>query len=269
MNLRFRAFFSWKSPWGLLGLAAATGLASCRHEVVTPVPAVDYFPVVLNTYRTYVVADSSWTNGVLAVSTYQLRERVSEQFTDAAGQPAYRLVRSKRASASASWVDDSVLVVQKLPRAVLLTRNNLRTVELIYPLRAGKAWNATAFTVSTQVTSGQDTITNLTRAYGATVGTPYTTRAVGGQAAKRYEATALTYDTLPAQPPATVGTPDANALYQRGLQQVYAQGVGLVQRRRFSYYTYIIKSDGSYTLTPGVVQNGHSRFETLLETGTI
>jgi len=237
--------------------------------VVTPVPAVDYFPVVLSTYRTYAVADSSWTNGVLTVSNYQFRERVSEQFTDAAGQPAYRLVRSRRVSASASWVDDSVLVVQKLPRAVLLTRNNLRTVELIYPLQAGKAWNATAFTVNTQATGVPDSITNLTRAYGATVGTPYTTRPVGGQGGQRYEATALTYDTLPAQPPATVGTPDVNVYYQRGLQQVYAQGVGLVQRRRFSYYTYTVNPDFSYKLTPGIVQNGHSRFETLLETGTI
>jgi hypothetical protein len=269
MNLRFRGVFRVQAKGMLLGLAAVAGLASCRHEMVTPVPAVDYFPVAIGSYRTYAVADSTWTNGVVSVSNYQLRERVSEQFTDGAGQLAYRLVRSRRAAAGATWVDDSVLVVQVLPRAVLLTRNNVRTVELVYPLQANKAWNATAFTVNTQTTGVRDSITNLTRAYGPAVGTSFTTLPVGGQAAKSYPATVQTYATLPAQAPATLGTPDVNLYYQRGLQQVYAQGVGLVQRRRFSHYTYTVKPDGSFNLTPGIVQSGISRFETLLETGTI
>ncbi|MGI4759949.1 MAG: hypothetical protein ACRYF0_04545, partial [Janthinobacterium lividum] len=92
MNLRFRLLSRLlNARWGAL-LALPALLAGCRHESVVPTPVVDYFPVVVGTYRTYAVTDSVWANARVTVSGYQLRERVAEQFTDAAGQPAYRLV---------------------------------------------------------------------------------------------------------------------------------------------------------------------------------
>lgn len=262
MNQRFCLPFAGKLPrrWAL-ALGVGPGLLSgCRHEVVIAPAYDDYFPVALNTYRTYAVSDSTWLNGQPTVSQYQLRERVSEQFTDAAGQPAYRLTRSKRLSAAGAWRDDSVLVVQVLPRAVLLTRNNVRTVELICPARASQGWNGNAFSVST---FQPDTISNLTRYYGPAVGGAYTTPAAGGQAAKTYPVTVATRTTQPG------GIDDVNAYSQRGTQQVYARGVGLVLRRRFSYNTFTTSANGFQNLTPGVVQNGASRRETLLETGTL
>ncbi|MVN75715.1 hypothetical protein GO988_05190 [Hymenobacter sp. HMF4947] len=263
MNLRFCLPFASKLPlsWAwALGVGPALLLSGCRHEVVVAPAYDDYFPVVLNTYRTYAVSDSSWLNGKVTVSQYQFRERVSEQFTDAAGQPAYRLVRSKRLTPAEAWRDDSVLVVQVLPRAVLLTRNNVRTVELIYPARAGQGWNGNAFSVST---FQPDTIINLTRYYGPAVGGAYTTLAAGGQPAKTYPVTVATRNTQPG------GINDVNAYSQRGTQQVYASGVGLVWRRRFSYYTFTTSANGFQTITRGIVQNGASRSETLLETGTL
>lgn len=243
-------------------LSAAALLAGCRHESVVPDPVVDYFPVVVGTYRTYAVADSTWASGKVTVSTYQLRERVAEQFTDAAGQAAYRLVRSRRLTSADGWRDDSALVVQVLPRAVVLTRNNVRTIELVYPLRANKAWNRTAFTVTTGA-AVPDTITNLTRTYGPAVGTAYTTPASAGAPAKSYPATVLTKDILP------VGVEDVNDRDQRGTRQVYAQNVGLVLRRRFSLQTFITAANGEETNTKGIVQNGVARYEVLIDSGTI
>ncbi|RZK51704.1 MAG: hypothetical protein EOO59_14660 [Hymenobacter sp.] len=229
------------------------------------VPALDdaYFPVVVGTYRSYAVQDTTWTNGTRTVSQYQLRERVAEQFSDAAGQPAYRLVRSRRADAAANWVDDSIFTVQPLARAVLLTQGNVRTVELIYPPQAGKAWNAYAFTVGSQ---RPDTISNLTRAYGPTVAQAYTTPAAGAAPAKTYDAAVLTRATLAGG----AGQEDVNVYTQRGLRQVYARGVGRVLRRRFYYETFLTDPlNGAQNLTPGVVQNGRARRETLLETGRL
>jgi translation initiation factor IF-2 len=68
---------------------------------------------------------------------------------------------------------------------------------------------------------------------------------------------------------ATAFFEDVNLLYQRGLRQVYASGVGLVLRRRFNYNTFTTNADGSQTLTPGVVQSGQARRETLIESGTL
>jgi hypothetical protein len=258
MNLRFRQVLAhsrarWAAPLALLPAL----LAGCRHESVVPNPVVEYFPVALGSYRTYAVTDSVWTKAQPTATSYQLRERVAEQFTDAAGLPAYRLVRSRRASASDGWVDDSVLVVQPSPRAVLLTRNNLRTVELVLPARAGRGWNANALNAS------PDTLISRTRFYTDNVGVPFTTPAAGGQPAKTYDNTVTTRSTLDG------GMDDSNALTQRGLRQVYAAGVGLVLRRRYSYATYTTNADGSTTLTPNVKQAGAARYEVLIDAGTL
>lgn len=231
-------------------LAAPALLAGCHHDaLVAPAPD-DYFPLTLNTYRSYAVTDSVWRLGVLSVSSFQLREVVREQFADAAGRPAYRLVRARRAAAGAAWVDDSVLLVQPLPRAVVLTRDNVRTVELIYPAQAGKAWPKYAFT-----TTRGDSV----RAFDGAVGQAFTTP---GPAPQTYAATATVRDQLPVE---------ANdGLYRRsGLRQVYARGVGLVLRRRYSYSTFTTDAIGVQTPTPGRVQNGAARYEVLLETGTL
>lgn len=256
MNLRFRLLPAFSSVrW--CTLLALPLLAGCRHDSVVPNPVVDYFPVVVGTYRTYLVTDSVWASARPTATSFQFRERVSEQFTDAAGKPAYRLVRSRRASASAGWVDDSVFIVQPSTQAVLLTRNNVRTVELVYPARAGKGWNVNALNGS------PDTISSRTRFYTDQVGAPYTTPAAAGQPAKTYDNTVTTKATLDG------GVEDNNALNQRGLRQLYANGVGLVLRRRFSYATFTTNPDGSTPPTPGVVQNGAARYEVLIDTGTI
>lgn len=257
MNLRFRLLVARYSVVGWGALFALVLLAGCRHQSVVPNPVVDYFPVAVGTYRTYAVTDSVWANARPTATTYQLRERVTEQFTDAAGQPAYRLVRSRRADANAGWVDDSVFVVQPSARAVLLTQNNVRTVELIYPARAGQGWNVNALSGS------PDTITSRTRFYTDKVGTPFTTPAAGGQAAKTYNNTVTTKATLDG------GVENSNALTQMGLRQVYADGVGRVLRRRFSYATFTTNPDGSTNLTPGIVQRGAARYEVLIDAGTL
>jgi hypothetical protein len=144
---------------------------------------------------------------------------------------------------------------------VVLTRSNVRTVELVYPVRADKAWNRTAFTVSGP--SAPDTISSLTRTYGPAVGAAYATPAIAGAPAKSYPATVLTRDILP------VGVEDVNDRDQRGTRQVYALGVGRVLRRRFSLQTFTTASNGEETNTKGVVQNGVSRLEVLIDAGTI
>ncbi|NML64263.1 hypothetical protein HHL22_03495 [Hymenobacter sp. RP-2-7] len=248
---------------GAAGLAAALALGSCRHESVVVPAYSDYYPLTLGAYRSYVVQDSTWKAGKVTTTQYQLRERVSEQFSDAAGLPAYRLVRSRRADASAAWTDDSVLVVQPLPRALLLTRSNVRTVEMIYPPVAGKGWNQYALTVNGQAATYQfvDTVTNLTRRYGPSVGGAYTTPAAGPAAAKAYATTATVLDILP------VGLNDG--IYRRsGYQQVFALGTGPVLRRRYYYELFTTGSGGQQTPTSSI-QNGTSRRETLLETGTL
>ena len=250
MMLRFRYFKHKKAVAALAVLAGAGLLDGCRNESVMPNPTTDYYPLVVGTYRAYAVTDSAWTKGVLTTTSYQLREGITEKFTDAAGQPAYRILRARRATSAAAWADDSVLVVQPLSQSVTLTRDNVRTIELIYPLVAGKTWRKYSFT-----TTRGDSV----RTFGAAVGKPFTTP---GAVPKTYDLTATVRDVEPVS--------SNDGLYrQAGYLQVFAQGTGLVARRRYYHETFITLNNQAQQLTPGVVQQGTSRLEVLIDSGKL
>ncbi|MGI4864253.1 MAG: hypothetical protein ACRYFZ_10055 [Janthinobacterium lividum] len=250
MMLRFPYSFKSKVLAALSLLVGAALLDGCHHETVTPNPAVDYYPVVVGTYRTYAVSDTTWSKGVATASSYQFREVVNEQFTDAAGLQAFRVVRARRATSAAAWADDSVLVVQPLLQSVLVTRNNVRSIELIYPLVAKKTWRKYSFT-----TTRDDSV----RAFDPTVGQPFTTP---GPAPKAYDAAVTVRDVWPAS--------SNDGLYKRrGTLQVFALGVGPVARRRYYYETFTVQSSGAQTLTPGVIQVGASHQELLIDSGKL
>jgi hypothetical protein len=204
----------------------------------------------VGTYRAYDVIDTSWTKGIARASSYQLREAVTEQFRDASGQLAYRVVRAYRTNSATAWVDDSVLVVQPLAQAVLLTRNNVRSVKLIYPLVASKKWHKYAF-----ATLRDDSI----RAFGPQVGHAFTTP---GTTHTTYQVTVTVRDRWPES--------SNDGLYKRrGTVQVFAEGVGPIARRRYYYETFTSQNNGAQTPTPGVIQLGSSHLETLLASGSL
>ena len=251
MMLRFRYSLSSKVVAVLAAMVGAMLLDSCRNEVVTPNPAVDYYPLTVGTYRAYAVSDTTWSKGVATATNYQFREAITEQFNDAAGQPAYRILRARRATSTAAWSDDSVLVVQPLAQSVTLTRDNVRTIELIYPLQASKTWRKYSFT-----TTRGDSV----RAFDAKVGQPFTTP---GTSPKTYDATATVRDVEPVS--------SNDGLYrQAGYMQVFAQGAGAVVRRRYYYETFYTQpSSQLQVITPGVIQQGRSRLEVLIDSGKL
>lgn len=248
--LRFR-YSGLAKPLAAAALLAVAGLLDgCRHDVVVPTPVVDYYPLEVGTYRAYAVSDTLWNKGVATPTNYQLRESVTEKFADAAGQTAYRVLRARRTSSTDAWVDDSVLVVQPQQRAVLMTRNNVRTIELIYPLRAGKTWKKYAF-----ATAQPDSV----RAFDATVEQPFTTP---GPAPKSYAATVIARDQQPVEA-------NDGQFRRGGALQLFAQGVGPVLRRRYAYQTFYTVNSGASVITPTVIQVGHSRLEVLIDSGKL
>jgi hypothetical protein len=231
----------------LIGISLLPG---CRHETVVPNPVQDYYPVPVGTYRTYAVVDTNWTRGVATTSSYELREAVTGQFLDATNQLAYRVVRAHRANKATVWVDDSVLVVQPQAQAVLLTRNNVRSIELIYPLVAGKKWHKYSYT-----TLRADSIRTFSPQVGQAWATP-------GMVPQTFTATVSVYDRWPES--------SNDGLYKRrGTVQVFAEGVGPIARRRYYYEMFVSQNNGAQTVTPGVIQVGSSHLEILVERGNL
>ena len=253
----FRRVAGAATAWALV-----LGVAGCRDKTV-PAPELgrDYYPVAVGNFWVYAVVDSTWssatrvTPSVVTVSTYQFKETIREVFADAAGQPAYRLVRSKLAAPTNTFVDDSVFVLSATPQTVALNRNNARTLELIFPVREGRLWNFNAYN-----NNFNDTITAETRRYSR-VGQPFTTGGAGGMAAETYPTTLTTANT---------GTAAETSLLKRqSYQQVFAKGIGPVYRRRdnFLNFNYTDSGSGNQVYVPGSYFTGFSRRETLVDYG--
>jgi hypothetical protein len=195
----------------LLGLS----LAACRNESVAPGPlGKDYYPLAVGTEHVYDVEDRVYTQNTPVVTTSQVREQLTEAYRDAAGALTYKLVRSTRATAADGWRVDSAFTLTVNPQNLLLTRSNLRTVELIFPVREGAEWNRNAF-------NNRDTLIAVNRRY-QDVGSSF---AAG---ARSYDNTVTTY--------AFTGT-EGDIYHVNEQRVVYAKGIGPVLResRRLDY----------------------------------
>lgn len=247
------------SRYALLGAAGALlALAGCRSQD-SPAPDLGnaYYPVAVGTYRAYQVVDTTWNNYVRTVGTpYQLREAITGTYADAAGQLAYRVERARRATAADAWAADSVFALSVGPNAVVLNRGNRRTVEAVFPARTGRIWNFNAFN-----NNSADTVSATTRSYRR-VGAPYTTAVLGGPA-RAYPATATAVDTALNN----TNVYEDNLYYLRTYQQVFAQGVGPVLRRR-RRFVYTGGTSGAVPV-PGQVFAGYVHRETLIDAGTL
>ncbi|GAC1382957.1 MAG: hypothetical protein NVSMB30_30530 [Hymenobacter sp.] len=245
----------------LAALLLALGLTSCRDKTeAAPETGTDYYPVAVGNYWVYAVADTTWspappTPSVRTATSYQFKETITDVFTDAAGQKAYRLVRAKLVPSATTWRDDSVFVLSATPQFVALNRNNTRTLELIFPVREGRSWNFNAFN-----NNFNDTIAAETRRYSR-VGAPFTTGGSAGLPATTYSNTLTTTNS---------GAAAENSLLKRiSYQQVFAKGIGPVFRRRlyFANYNYTDPGTGNQVYVPGSYFNAFSRRETLVDYG--
>lgn len=254
-----------RSIFALVAFALAAGVAGCKNDSeAMPDTGTGYYPVAVGNYWTYAVADSTWsqalasgntlaTPSVLTVSNYQFKETITEVFTDASGQLAYRLVRSKMGPGATSFRDDSVFVLTANANFVALNRNNAKTVELIFPVRQGRSWNLNAFN------NIDTTFSAETRQYSR-VGLPFTTGGgTSGLPSKAYEPTVTVSNTGAAV--------ESSALRRRGYQQVFAKGIGPVLRRRFFFANFYINntSTGRVDYYDRNYFQATSRSETLID----
>ncbi|SNR29998.1 hypothetical protein [Hymenobacter mucosus] len=230
-----------------LSVTAAT-LAGCENTTdAGPELGREYYPLAVGAYRIYDVADTSYSNFTATIQRYQYKEKDSTLVTDAAGLPAYQVVRYRRAARNEPWRFDSVLLVTPTAQALQVQRSNLRTVELVFPVREGRTWNQNAF-------NSRDSITAETRFYNR-VNQPFTYS--NGSRQFSYNETVTTSNLF--------GRGEVNLFYATVRRAVYAKGVGLVYRVRRDFAF----CDNS----PGCIPNasrpnsGRSRWEVLVESG--
>jgi len=237
------------------GLLLATALLACNkeQEFVPPIDSgKDYYPLVINTQRTYAVVDTAWSAGRATVTSFQLRESLVDTFRNASGEKSYRVVRSRRNLPTDAWVNDSVYTLTSTNETVTLLRDNRRTAELIFPVRDNQGWNQFIYDGSRP-----DSSIDINRRYHR-VGQPLTL-APRGLPTKSYPKTLITLNEGSAA--------DENLYYLTQKQQVYAKEIGPVMRRSRIYNFFT--DDPNYTPSPDYIFRGNSRYELLIEYGPL
>lgn len=124
-------------------------IGGCRKDEDAPA-AIDlglaYFPVDTGRWITYKV-DSIGRNDVIAQHDslhYDLMEKITNDFTDAEGRPAQRLMRYRRDTATNTWVPKDVWWQVRTNSYAERSEENMRRIKLIFPPRTGQYWNTNA-----------------------------------------------------------------------------------------------------------------------------
>lgn len=194
-----------RHSWALLGLIALL-MISCRKEGDLPQQDIGtgYFPLRLGAWVEYQV-DSMWRDDLLNVRdsvSYRLLEHVEEAYLDGAGRTAYRILRSVR-NEQDEWQVRDVWTSTKGIGHAEMTEENKRRLKMSFPVRAGRSWDVNVYNADRPLeVSYRD------------VDRPWTGDALS------FERTVMVQNVL-----------GPNAIERRDLEERYAYGVGLVEKR--------------------------------------
>lgn len=111
-----------------------------------------YFPTEIGRWIEYAV-DSAWRYDVGGLSdslSYLLREELVEDFTDAEGRAAQRLIRYWDQTATGEWLPKDVWWQVRGTTQAERSEENERRIKLIFPPRTGQYWNTNAINTGTE-----------------------------------------------------------------------------------------------------------------------
>lgn len=242
----------------LLLVVLAGFVAGCENKYKDPDPAAmgyDYYPLEIGNYRIYDVTDIKFRSNVGDTNRFQLRERVDTSFYDQTNQLVFKIVRSVRLSKNSNWIDDSVMVVAKTDKMVLLTKDNTKYVKLVFPVKDGGEWIGDLFNNKLAEASRTTKVRDSKEVY--------TYEKVG----RPFSLSDLIFDNtitvVQNNPPF-----DLTRIDER--REVYAEGIGKVHRL-FNRVVYCEGSEINSDCQMGVEwkQSGHERHEILVEYGKL
>lgn len=198
-----------------------------------------YFPMEVGEFRIYNVTSVRYLQDTVSdSSTFQLRERVDTLYHNLAGEPTYKIIRSRRTTANDPWLDDSVITLTISNNLVRRLANNTELVKMVFPVKNSKNWDPNEYNT---LEAGN--------AFYQNVGQPFS---AGG---KEYSKTA------------TVSVNDfVSAINKDIRKEVYAEGVGLVYKD-YEIIDYCNVSDCDFDFN--FILRGTHRTEVLESTGKL
>jgi hypothetical protein len=123
-------------------------LYSCKKKTTATINlGYDYFPLENGSYVIYRL-DSLYYNdftGGIDTFRFEVKEKVVETFTDAAGQSTARIERYYRKSPSENWEIQDVWTANLNPNSAEKTEENQRFVKLSFPAKKNMVWDGNRF----------------------------------------------------------------------------------------------------------------------------
>jgi hypothetical protein len=216
----------WWAALLLLGLG-------CERSI-SPLPksGYAYFPLITGQSAEYEVTETTYVlTRPPQTRTFQFRETTGVPYTDTRGQNVYPILRAIK-SPQGEWVSDSVVIAWRTTNQLLRVENGATLVKIQFPIYERARWNGNLFNTMAEQ--------------------PYQISSVD----KALTVGSGTYDKTMT----IVQQNDSTLLSLRRSQEIYAEGVGLVQRE----HTFV-----QYCGTPacrgkGQIEYGYSRRTTLM-----
>jgi hypothetical protein len=124
---------------------------SCKKNTNIPVVNMghNYFPIAVGNYIIYDVDsivhdDNDDKTGKVDTFRYQLKEKITEEFINAAGEKSHRIERYKRILPDIEWQIKDVWYTTSNKARTIIVEENVRYIKLTYPVKLNNTWNGNA-----------------------------------------------------------------------------------------------------------------------------
>lgn len=104
-----------------------------------------YFPLEIGNYVVYEVDEKNYTILDSNRVFYQLKEVVTDTFTNLSGQKQFVLERYRRNNDLENWQIDSVWSALRTGSQAIKFENNIPYVKLVFPVERNSIWNGNAY----------------------------------------------------------------------------------------------------------------------------
>lgn len=197
---------------------------ACRHNVEPIKSGVSYFPIETGasaeydiTKTTYLLSQASQTSRAL------IRESVGDSFTDASGQVIFKLNYASN-SGENNWKLDSIRTIWKTTDKILGVENGQIIIKLSLPVEDRNVWNGNAYNMLGE-----------RHYYVKNVGVPFK----AGSVVFPKTVTVIRHN-------------DSTLVRQSKHIEIYAEGVGLIQREISSFnFCYATDCKAKGTINSG------------------
>ncbi len=210
-------------------------LVSCneKKEIGPETLGYDFYPIELGQYRIYNVEEINYNLVGSDTSIYQLRETIVDSI-ESTDQTSYLILREKRADATEAWVSDSVWTAVLTANFLAISENNIPFIKLTFPVELGKEWDGNSLNSRTEIQYYYQSVEEVLIDSIATE-----------------DHIRLIIEDIP-----------ANIVNQDERSEVYARGIGLIQKDYLSLEFCTIDCNEL-----GEIQGGRFLSQVLIEAG--